>query len=92
MKEQFEKLPEIARRLYQLEFRPDINAYLAKPEYCNRYVNFVNGALYAYQEQQKKLNDIRDYILLNQVEGEDSEFTGKVINLIETDKLLGLLK
>ncbi len=62
LREQFENLPEIKRRMYQLEFKSDTNSYLAKPEYCMRYVNFVNGAWYAYQEQQKKIDSLLDKV------------------------------
>lgn len=52
----------------------------------------LKDAEYFNQKLQIKLDAIREYILENHVEGEDAEFTGKVVNLIETEKLLEMLK
>lgn len=61
--------------------------------YASSDTDLANKAFKAGQQSlQIKLNKLRDYILENHVEGEDAEFTGKVVNLIETEKLLEILK
>ena len=59
MREEFEKLPEICSLINDLSFDDDANEYVAKiqnPFEHDSNECFVNGAWYAYQEQQKKIN------------------------------------
>ena len=63
MREEFEKLPEICSLINDLSFDDDANEYVAKiqnPFEHDSNECFVNGAWYAYQEQQKKLNGALD--------------------------------
>ena len=63
MREEFEKLPEICSLINDLSFDDDANEYVAKiqnPFEHDSNECFVNGAWYAYQEQQKKLQHIYD--------------------------------
>ena len=61
MREEFEKLPEIAARIgcgiywneYQQKYQTDLSNLF-------QTVCYLNGAWYAYQEQQNKLNGILD--------------------------------
>lgn len=61
MRDQFEKLPEIARRIAEsnsLNYDEESNRWRS-PEWdsttcCNE--DFVNAAWYAFQEQQKKID------------------------------------
>lgn len=60
MREKFEKLPEIAKRLNKVEWDDDIKRYRPRTTdkdtmACAR----VNGALYAYQEQQKIIDEMK---------------------------------
>ena len=63
MREQFEKLPEIAERIgggiYWNEYRQKYQADLSSlfPTVC-----YLNGAWYAYQEQQKKIDKAVEYL------------------------------
>lgn len=61
MRERFEKLPEINIRLSSLEFNDHTNKYdgmlISDPT-----ENYVNGAWCAFQEQQKKIYAVLQYI------------------------------
>lgn len=61
MREQFEKLPEIAERLKKHEhlFKLSSNEYICE---CSYVENFLNGAWYAFQEQQKKIDSMLDRV------------------------------
>lgn len=61
MREQFEKLPEIAELLIEAQFDEQTGEYVSYWSYKSGY---LNGAWYAYQEQQKKIDKVRE--LLNQ--------------------------
>lgn len=56
MREQFEKLPEISEYLNDAEWSEITGRYIAKRVNHYRSAIFLNGAWYAYQEQQ------RDYV------------------------------
>ena len=60
MREEFEKLPEIAARLSEYNIVFHENDYVAEGYSDNTKlwiaVGFVSGAYYAYQEQQKKIS------------------------------------
>ena len=67
MREQFEKLPEISWRLKQSNHRynAQVGLYEFETDFSNEH--YVNGAWYAYQEQQKKIDKAIEY--LDSVEG-----------------------
>ena len=67
MREEFEKLPEIMEYLRDVEWSELTQRYIAKR--VNHYyaATFINGAYYAYQEQQKKINKAIEY--LDSIEG-----------------------
>lgn len=62
MREQFEKLPEIAEILNKNGggyYKEHTNDY----HHCNLYFDkFLNGAWYAFQEQQTKINAVLQYL------------------------------
>lgn len=71
-REDFEKLPEIAQIIEEgisdnLVYDPETNKYAAEMyvTFTPDYVHYLNGAWYAYQEQQKKINEVRKYISCN---------------------------
>ena len=61
-REEFEKLNEIAEILNRNGggyYKERTNDY----HHCNLYFDkFLNGAWYAFQEQQKKINEIKEYL------------------------------
>ena len=67
MREEFEKLPEISWRLKQSNHRynAQVSLYEFETDFSNEH--YVNGAWYAYQEQQKKIDKAIEY--LDSVEG-----------------------
>lgn len=62
MREEFESLPEIAEHLEGATWSDATQRYVAK--YVNHYRSamFLNGAWCAYQEQQKKIEQLLDII------------------------------
>ena len=65
MREQFEKLPEIADNLHNVIFDAGSGEYLPKKmgyiiHEFSAY--FLNGALYAFQEQQKKIDAVLRFL------------------------------
>lgn len=56
MREQFEKLPEIAERLHTVAYNEDLNQYHAAMINSGLSVKYIQGAWYAFQEQQKKID------------------------------------
>ena len=62
MREEFEKLPSVAKYLKFVFWNSETKGY------CNNsgnlapldFATFINGAYYAYQEQQKKINGALD--------------------------------
>lgn len=58
MREQFEKLPEIAKILQSEHWYFIDDDYLIY--YDNKLCLYVQGAWYAFQEQQKKLQSVYD--------------------------------
>jgi len=69
IREQFEKLPEIAQLIEEgkgdnLVFVPETNKYDAEMyiTFTPDYVHYLNGAYYAYQEQQKKIDSMLDHV------------------------------
>ena len=62
MREQFEKLPEIAERLNTVVYNEDLNQYHAAMINSGLSVKYIQGAWYAYQEQQKKIDKAVEYL------------------------------
>lgn len=62
VREEFEKLPEIAERIKRSEafYCPKGDWYLSPYEDCREDEAFLDGAWYAFQEQQKKLDCCRE--------------------------------
>lgn len=58
MREQFEKLPEIAEILHTVVYNEDLNQYHAAMINSGLSVKYIQGAWYAFQEQQKKIDDL----------------------------------
>lgn len=54
-REKFEKLPEIAEKLHTVVYNEDLNQYHAAMISSGLSVRYVQGAWYAFQEQQKKI-------------------------------------
>lgn len=59
MREQFEKLPEIANSLSQHIYFGDDNLYHSDLINFQKLVCWINGAWYAFQEQQAIINDLK---------------------------------
>lgn len=60
MREQFEKLPEIARYIHKFVYQDDLNCYRNKIKSSDIHlVTWVNGAWYAFQKQQAIINDLK---------------------------------
>ncbi len=64
MREEFEKLPEIASRLSALKFYEGHNFYgvLDESPQSAMNCNYVNGAWFACQEQQKKIDEVKSKV------------------------------
>lgn len=56
MREQFEKLPEIAELLIEAQFDEQTGEYVSYWSYKSGY---LNGAWYAYQEQQAEIDELK---------------------------------
>ena len=61
MREQFEKFPEIAERLHTVVYNEDLNQYHAAMINSGLSVKYIQGAWYAFQEQQKKIDALTVY-------------------------------
>lgn len=75
MREQFEKLPEIAERLNQGGAYWHGDKYAPKP-LMNNFIStaiLLNGAWYAYQEQQKNIDNLEKLVDRIYSANEDSE-------------------
>lgn len=63
MREQFEKLPEIATAIKQgIYYNERDNCYSSINGASYLVIARVNGAWYAYQEQQKKIDSMLDRV------------------------------
>lgn len=61
MREDFERLPEIVQGLRHCHYDESTNIYHADAAHVEEFewhTQFVNGAWYAFQEQQKKIDEI----------------------------------
>ena len=59
MREQFEKLPEIKEMLLnndELKWCYETNRYINHRVFQDAETGYINGAWYAFQEQQKKID------------------------------------
>lgn len=76
MREQFEKMPEIAERLHTVIYNEDLNQYHAAMINSGLAVKYIQGAWYAYQDQQKKIDAlntrIEDALIMLETESENS--------------------
>lgn len=59
MRAQFEKIPEIATSLSQHIYFGDDNLYHSDLLNFQKLVCWINGAWFAYQEQQKKIDEVK---------------------------------
>ena len=59
-REEFEKLPNIVERLHTVFYNEDLNQYHAATINSGLSVRYIQGAWYAFQEQQKKLACCRE--------------------------------
>ena len=82
MREQFEKLPSIAVHLNHgnVFFSEDKQAYASEFSSLHFVACFVNGAWYAYQEQQKKIDAIIECVKNNTA---DYELDNKIKQLLK---------
>ena len=63
MRERFEKLPHISLVIGFLKFSEDSNDYIRIDDRIDNYaLGLVNGAWYAFQEQQAKINAVLQYL------------------------------
>ena len=61
MREQFEKLPEIKEMLLnndELKWCYETNRYINHRVFQDAETGYINGAWYAFQEQQKKIIEV----------------------------------
>lgn len=66
MREEFEKMPEIEQGLRHCHYNESTNIYHADAAHVEEFewhTQFVNGAWYAFQEQQKKIDLFNKMIL-----------------------------
>ena len=65
MREQFEKLPEIRKIMNEngIYFMNHSGWYEARDFKDFEYEQYINGAWYAFQEQQKKIDTVLNYVL-----------------------------
>ena len=65
LRKQFEALPEIKQGLRHCHYNESTNDYhadVAHEETHEWHTQFVNGAWYAFQEQQKKIDSLLDHV------------------------------
>lgn len=67
MRSEFEKLSEVHKKLKDLHptivwFCDQENKYASSFEGFQNMVLWLNGAYYAYQEQQKKIDSVLDHV------------------------------
>ena len=86
MREQFEKLPHISLVIGFLKFSEDSNDYIRIDDRIDSYaLGLVNGAWYAFQEQQKKIDGaLKELELLNYYRTGNSDNAIKILK--GTDK------
>lgn len=65
LRKQFEVLPEIEQGLRHCHYNESTNDYhadVAHEETHEWHTQFVNGAWYAFQEQQKRIDSLLDHV------------------------------
>ncbi len=101
MRNEFEKLPEVARLVAcdEIKWCEVYNWYRTDNTDANSiyHVAWLNGAWYAFQEQQKKIDELKTHVaLLSKMMGECNQWTnsahilGTVDGFLEAAK--GILK
>lgn len=65
MRSEFEKLPEIKERLHTVVFNEQFNDYHAAMINSGLSVYYVRGAWYAFQEQQKRIDRLKNYLIVS---------------------------
>ena len=64
-REKFEALPEIKSRLISVKFNEKLGRYESKSPViieCFEAALWLNGAYYAFCEQEKRINSVVDYL------------------------------
>ena len=63
MREQFEKLPRVKPILRLVKYSESSDGYdpLDQKSIYEKYADWLNGAWYAFQEQQKKIDSLTAY-------------------------------
>ena len=85
MREQFEKLPEIAEKLKYLKWSDALECYVELADRPVGLAAWVDGAWYAFQEQQKKIDGaLKELELLNYYRTGNSDNAIKILK--GTDK------
>ena len=64
MREQFEKLPRVKPLLRLVKYSESSDGYdpLDQKSIYEKYADWLNGAWYAFQEQQAKINAVLQYL------------------------------
>ena len=84
MREQFEKLPEIAEKLKYLKWSDALECYVELADRPVGLAAWVNGAWYAFQEQQKKIDGaLKELELLNYYRTGNSDNAIKILKGID---------
>ena len=80
-REEFEKLPHISLVIGFLKFSEDSNDYIRIDDRIDNYaLGLVNGAWYAFQEQQKKIDGaLKELELLNYYRTGNSDNAIKIL-------------
>ncbi|MEG1232289.1 MAG: hypothetical protein RSE18_00510 [Acinetobacter sp.] len=86
LRKQFEALPEIKSILIMFYFSQEDNKYKATQHWYLDKVGFINGAWYAFQEQQKKIDEFVN--IINDAYMSDGNSSVEIIY----DKIQELLK
>ena len=98
MREQFENMPEVHKKLKDLHptivwFSDQENKYASSFEGFQNMVIWLNGAWYAYQEQQKNIDAIIKWVEEDKKSIPLSEWHGYTTEeYVDADDLLELLK
>ena len=87
MREQFEKLPRVKPILRLVKYNESADGYdpLDQKSIYEKYADWLNGAWYAFQEQQKKIDGaLKELELLNYYRTGNSDNAIKILK--GTDK------
>lgn len=62
-REEFEKLPHTALIAHLFKFNDELNNYSPISSFVDaEYIGFINGAWYAYREQEKMIDAIKKHV------------------------------